>query len=140
MHVIKLQVRGAPHVHLLIWIKNFDETPSNINNGISTETPQHGAPGSKDSKLRDLVMKHMIHGPYGNRYINNLFCLKKSQSGQCGRGFPKSNKAVKSVGVSFPNYQRRSRVECENTGTKHIGGMEILVTNKWVVAYNAYLH
>jgi hypothetical protein len=138
--VIEFQKRGAPHMHLLIWIKNFDETPNNINNVISTEIPQQGEPGSKDRELYDLVMKHMIHGPCGDGYRSNLSCLNKSRNGQCGRGFPKSYEVVTSVGDGcFPNYRRRSPVEGGNTGTKHIGGMEVLVTNKWVVAYNAYL-
>ena len=86
--VIEFQKRGASHMHLLIWIKNFDETPNNINNVISTEIPQQGEPGSKDRELYDLVMKHMIHGPCGDGYRNNLSCLNKSRNGQCGRGSP----------------------------------------------------
>ena len=36
--VIEFQKRGAPHMHLLIWIKDFDHTPGNIDNVISGDT------------------------------------------------------------------------------------------------------
>ena len=47
---------------LLVWIKNFDQSPLSIDNVISTEIPLEGAPGTKEQKLHNLVMKHMIHG------------------------------------------------------------------------------
>ena len=83
--VIEFQKRGAPHMHLLFWIENFDETPQNIDNVISAEIPPEGAPGSKERELHELVpgskerelhelvMKHMIHGPCGDAFRNNLY-------------------------------------------------------------------
>lgn len=138
--VIEFQKRGAPHMHLLFWIENFDETPQNIDNVISAEIPPEGAPGSKERELHELVMKHMIHGPCGDGFRNNLSCMKNSKNGKCGRNFPKSDDVVTSVGDGcFPNYRRRSPQEGGNTGTKYIRGSETTISNRWVVAYNAYL-
>lgn len=39
-----------------IWIKNFEETPNNINNDISTEIPQQGTPSSNDRELMILLL------------------------------------------------------------------------------------
>lgn len=138
--VIEFQKRGAPHMHLLFWIENFDETPQNIDNVILAEIPPEGAPGSKERELHELVMKHMIHGPCGDGFRNNLSCMKNSKNGKCGRNFPKSDDVVTSVGDGcFPNYRRRSPQEGGNTGTKYIRGSETTISNRWVVAYNAYL-
>ena len=54
---IKLQKRGAPHCHILIWVKNFDKTAANIDGMISAEIPH------KDDPLHEKVMEKMIHGP-----------------------------------------------------------------------------
>ena len=84
-------------------------------------------------------MKHVIHGSCDDGYRNNLSCLNMCQNGQCGRGFPKSHKAVMSVGDGFSQLLKEVSCWGWKYSTKHTGGMEVLVTNKWVVACNAYL-
>ena len=55
--VIEFQKRGAPHSHLLIWIKDFQPSPENINNIICTELPNEGDPGTKEQEFRELVLE-----------------------------------------------------------------------------------
>ena len=138
--VIEFQKRGAPHMHLLVWIKDFEGTPSNIDSVISAEIPVRGEPSSKQRELHDLVMHHMIHGPCGDGYRTNLSCVANSRNGVCGRHFPKNELVVTSVGDGcFPDYRRRSPRDGGNTGKKYFRGLEVNITNKWVVSYNAYL-
>eukprot|EP00956_Cyclotella_meneghiniana_P038178 scaffold149794_cov40-Cyclotella_meneghiniana.AAC.3 len=138
--VIEFQKRGAPHMHLLVWIKNFDQSPHNIDNVISTEVPPEGAPGTKEQELHDLVMKHMIHGPCGDGHRTNLSCQNNCKNGKCGRGFPKDYASTTTVGEgAFPNYRRRHPSEGGNTGTKMNRGTRESIGNRWVVAYNAFL-
>lgn len=127
-------------MHLLVWIKHFMETPGNIDNVISTEIPAEGPEGSKQDELRKLVLKHMIHGPCGSAGRANLACMQKSRNGKCGRDFPKSFSSTTTVGEGcFPDYRRRSLEEGGNVAIKKINGMDVPITNRWVVAYNAYL-
>jgi len=65
---IEFQKRGAPHVHMIIWLENFQVTPHNINNIISAEIPMMGVEGTQQRQLHDLVIDKMIHGPCGVRY------------------------------------------------------------------------
>ena len=55
---IEFQKRGAPHTHLIIWIKDFEQTVTNIDNVISAEIPS-----DENSSEFKLVKKMMIHGP-----------------------------------------------------------------------------
>jgi hypothetical protein len=138
--VIEFQKSGAPHMHLLVWIRDFQGTPANIDNVISAEIPPEGPTGSKKYKLHKLVMKHMIHGPCGVGYRTNLACQKRSCNGVCGRHFPKQYSNLTRVGDgSFPEYRRRSPGESGYTGTKKLSGMDVTISNKYVVPYNAYL-
>ena len=57
--------RGAPHVHFILWLANFDVTAHNIDNIISAEIPMMGAEETEQRGLHNLVMDKMIHGPCG---------------------------------------------------------------------------
>ena len=88
---VEFQKRGAPHVHILIWLENFNITAFNIDNIISAEIPPMGTEGSEERRLHDLVIEKMIHGPCGNGYSANLACRKPcGQYGQCNKKFPKN--------------------------------------------------
>jgi hypothetical protein len=114
--------------------------PSNIDNVISAEIPPEGPEGSKQEELHNLVIKHMIHGTCGSAGRSNLSCMKKSRNGKCGRDFPKSFSSTTSVGDGcYPDYRRRASNEGGNIGTKKVGDMDTTITNRWVVAFNAYL-
>ena len=134
--VIEFQKRGAPHCHMLIWIKDFIITPNNIDNIISAEIPPEGDP------LRAIVVKTMMHGPCGRMINMNLGCVKDSKDGACMRNFPKPFNSRTILGEgSFPEYCRRSPEEGGNTAMKFVRplGQSIPVDNRWVVPYSPYL-
>ena len=68
--VIEFQKRGAPHCHILIWIKDFEATPKNIDDVICAEIPPPTDP------LHEVVAKGMIHGPCGPQYNKELECCQ----------------------------------------------------------------
>ena len=70
-YTIEFQKRGAPHIHFLFWIKDFVESPENIDQYISAEIPDP----KKQPELYELVCTKMLHGPCG--CVNpNLMCMK----------------------------------------------------------------
>ena len=79
--VIEFQKRGAPHCHMLIWLKDFDMTPQNIDNIISAELPP------PDHPMHERVVKLMMHGPCGPGYNTKLGCCKDSKDGSWQRNF-----------------------------------------------------
>ena len=130
--VVEFQKRGAPHGHLLVWIKNFHMTPSNVDNVISAEIPPPSDP------LHKPVMKYMIHGPCGRNNNSKLKCAANSKDGVCDKKFPKrfnSTTIVERDG--YPEYRRRAPGEGGYTGRKE--GSMIEVDNRWVVPYSPYL-
>ena len=127
--VVEFQKRGAPHTHTLIWIKDFNPTPANIDRVVSAEIPEKGEEGSVQRMFHDLVMEKMIHGPCQPNYS----CWR---DGSCNKGFPFETRSSTSIGEAYyPEYRRRSPEDGGHTGNKR--GVEI--DNKWVVPYNAYL-
>jgi hypothetical protein len=128
--VTKLQKRGAPHAHILIWIENFDAIPLNVDSLISTELP------APDSPIYQNVGTSMMHGPCG---LHN-FHLSCTQNGHCGYGYPKSFSKSTIVGEdAFPSYRRQALNEGGYTFWKSIQGNQILLDNRNVVAYSPYL-
>ena len=127
--VVEFQKRGAPHTHTIIWIKDFNPTPANIDRVVSAEIPEKGEEGSPQRLLYDLVMEKMIHGPCAP----NFSCHR---DGCCQKGFPFEFRSSTSIGEAYyPEYRRRSPEDGGNTGTK--GDTEI--NNKWVIPYSPYL-
>lgn len=132
---IEFQKRGAPHMHLIIWIENFSKTPSNIDNIICAEIPPKGRPNSPEQRLYDLVMKHMIHGPCGSGQ-RQLGCCKKGKS---SRKYPRPFTHTEIKDDSFAIYRRRDASSGGNEGTKMYRNQEVHITNQWVVPYSPYL-
>ena len=133
---IEFQKRGAPHMHLIIWIENFSKTPSNIDNIICAEIPPKGRPGSQERRLYDLVMKNMIHGPCGSGQ-RQLSCCKK---GKCSRKYPRTFTDTTEIkDDSFALYRRRDTSSGGNVGTKMYRDQEVHIKNQWVVPYSPYL-
>ncbi len=138
---VEFQKRGAPHVHILIWLENFNITAFNIDNIISAEIPPMGTEGSEERRLHDLVIEKMIHGPCGNGYSANLACRRPcGQYGQCNKKFPKNfNPSTLIVDDAYPLYRRRSQQDGGNVGYKFIRGVRRTIDNRWVVPYSPYL-
>ena len=109
--VIEFQQRGAPHCHMLFWIKGFVPTPKNIDDMICAKIP------SPDDPLHDLVCSKMIHGPCGPEYNMDYACCKDNSDGSCDKGFPKQFNPLTRIGEdSFPDYRRRSPDEGGHIG------------------------
>ena len=49
--VIEFQKRGAPHLHLMIWITDFDATPENIDNIICAEIPRDPSASKREEEF-----------------------------------------------------------------------------------------
>ena len=72
--VIEFQKRGAPHLHLMIWIADFDATPENIDNIICAEIPRDPSASKREEEFTeedkkaqryyDTVKKCMMHYPW----------------------------------------------------------------------------
>ena len=137
--VIEFQKRGAPHVHILVWIEDFDPTPHNIDNVISAEIPYSPLIEEEENSQRpftseqayqqqefhDLVMEKMIHGPCGPAYgRTNLGCCRNSLDGTCKRNFPKNTRPFTEPGdgSAYPEYRRRSVDEGGHYGYKWYAG------------------
>ena len=127
---IEFQKRGAPHTHLIIWIKDFEQTVTNIDNVISAEIPS-----DENSSEFKLVKKMMIHGPCENN--SNLTC---NINGKCKYHYPRPFAEETIIGENaFPTYRRRSPENGGNTCMKYMYGKQVLVDNRNVVPYNFYL-
>ena len=124
--VIEFQKRGAPHRHMLVWMKNFVGTPQNIDNVICAELPP------RDDPLHGIVLKLMMHGPCGRNYNMRLGYVKDSKVGTCQRKFPKPFNSRTVVGEGlFAEYRRRSPREGGHTGMKWVNplGMNVEIDN-----------
>ena len=127
---IEFQKRGAPHTHLIIWIKDFEQTVTNIDNVISAEIPS-----DENSSEFKLVKKMMIHGPCEKNC--NLTC---NINGKCKYHYPRAFAEETIIGENaFPTYRRRSPENGGNTCMKYMNGKQVLVDNRNVVPYNFYL-
>ncbi|KAL7555308.1 hypothetical protein ACHAWF_019019, partial [Thalassiosira exigua] len=146
--VIEFQKRGAPHLHLMIWLEDFDPTPENIDNIICAEFPrdpsatQRKKEFSEDDKkaqeFHDLVKDRMVHGPCGPQFNRgHYWCI---QGGKCSKDYPKKLHPNTGIGDdSYPDYRRRSPEDGGNVAVKWISGTKYTLDNRWVVPYNPYL-
>ena len=88
VHLIEFQKRGAPHMHLLVWLENFRQTPENIDSIVSSEIPDENSP------IYECVITLYIHGPCGN--INpHQPCMINHK---CSKGFPRAFRNETEVG------------------------------------------
>ena len=127
VHVIEFQKRGLPHVHfLLIMQSDYKLTcPEQYDTVISVELPNK----DKYPELREMVVKHMMHGPCGSLNRNNP-CMK---DGHCKCHYPRQFQITTLQGKdSYPIYRRR-----EDGETVRVRGHDL--DNRWVVSYSPKL-
>lgn len=126
VHVVEFQKRGLPHAHMLFILAHRDKPRDAdvIDRIVSAEIPD----STTDSVLRELVRRHMIHGPCGS--LNPASpCMA---DGQCQKDFPKAFQPSTLATVDgYPRYRRSERF------TANVG--QHIVDSRWVVPYNAYL-
>ena len=123
VEVIEYQKRGLPHIHFIGTLNRFYKlnTAEKVNNYISAEIPDPNV----YSKLHDIVMKQMIHGPCGERCKIN---------GKCSKRFPKGFHDETTIDDNnYPTYRRR------NTGLSYERSPGHSVDNRDVVPYSPIL-
>ncbi|CDF40383.1 ATP dependant DNA helcase [Chondrus crispus] len=129
IRVIEFQKRGLPHAHVVFFLnevsKNDLRTPENVDRIISA-----GIPSAQDPELQEVVLKHMIHNPYGE-HNPTAVCMGERY---CRKGFPKSFKHETSQSDSeyYITYRRRA---------PSAGGVSIERPshNSWVVPHSPVL-
>ncbi|CDF33589.1 Putativ ATP dependant DNA helicase [Chondrus crispus] len=126
VRVIEFQKRGLPHAHVVFFLdevsKNDLRTPENVDRIISAEIPS-----AQDPELQEVVLKHMIHNPCGERNPTAV-CMGEQC---CRKGFPKSFKHETSQSDSGASIERPSRV-----GRRQ---QSVVVDNSWVVPHSPLL-
>ncbi|XP_027183905.1 uncharacterized protein LOC113782196 [Coffea eugenioides] len=127
VYVIEFQKRGFPHAHLLLILKPGSKllNPESYDRIVSAEIPDP----DKNKHLYSLVIKHMIHGPCGEKNQQSP-CMR---SGRCKNQYPKNFAPYTVHGEdSYACYKRRDDV-------RKIKVRKHELDNRWVIPYNPYL-
>lgn len=125
VYCIEFQKRGLPHAHILLTLIAQDKftTPERIDKFICAEVP-----GEESPRLRQIVLKCMMHGPCGINHPNAP-CMK---DGHCSKHFPKDfNEQTLPNLNGYPSYRRRRGEQVTVRGS--------VMDNRNVVPYNPYL-
>ena len=105
MRVIEFQKRGLPHAHLLIILqeRHSIKTADHVDKIVCAEIPPHPLSiidtdeekqtrkRDQAERLRNIVLKNMVHGPCGKEKPNAP-CMYNSQreiTEKCHKSFPK---------------------------------------------------
>ncbi|GAA0161915.1 hypothetical protein LIER_18122 [Lithospermum erythrorhizon] len=102
VHVVEFQKHGLPHAHFLIILKPSYKylSPEAYDRIVSVELLDK----NNDPYLYSLVVKHMMHGPYGNLNPKNI-CMK---NGKCKNHYAKEFAEYTTHGKgNYPIYRRR---------------------------------
>ncbi|GAA0171615.1 hypothetical protein LIER_41192 [Lithospermum erythrorhizon] len=127
VHVIEFQKRGLPHAHFLIILKPQFKllTPEAYDRIVCAELPDQAA----DPYFYSLVVKHMMHGPYGDLNPSNV-CMKNRK---CKNHYTKEFSEYTTHGMgSYPIYRRRNDKRIAKVRGK-------ILDNRWVIPYNPTL-
>ena len=151
VYVIEFQKRGLPHAHIVVILAAADRA-HNVNaiNSLSTaELPPLPDIGDRSDlaniqrRLRALVLEHMVHNDCSGPDGRNCKCYDANKDG-CSGNFPFDFCEETTLGDERQKarYRRRkgapwtATVPCDRrksaTGTR-------VVTNQWIVPYNAAL-
>ncbi|PKA47983.1 hypothetical protein AXF42_Ash016330 [Apostasia shenzhenica] len=127
-YVVEFQKRDLSHAHFLIILKESSKITfaESYDEYVAAEIPD----AKKHSLLFDLVLKHMMHGPYGEKNPKNV-CMSKK--GYCKSRYPKSYcEYTIQAEDSYPIYRRRNN-------QIQVKVRKSMLDNRWVVPYNPYL-
>lgn len=130
IYVVEFQKRGLPHCHILIILHKIDriETPEEVDNVVSAEIPPKSQP-----KLRELVLRHMVHGPCGILNPKSP-CM---EDGVCTKNYPKEFRNTTNVAdKSYPEYRRRSPKDFGEIAIKRLHVKDVTIDNRWIVPHN----
>lgn len=127
VHVIEFQKRGLPHAHILVILKSEHKitSPDNFDRFVCAEVPNP----QEHPVLHLLVVKHMMHGPCGEKNKRNSCMVDEKCKYHYPRPYCESTVQGKD---GYPIYRRR------NNGRK-VEVRKAQLNNQWVVPYNPYL-
>ena len=121
---IEWQARGLPHVHMLLILAVALLSARHIDAVVSAEVPDP----DKHPELHQLVQDHHFHSPCD--HAPDAGCRGKGKP--CKRRFPKDmSRNTVVMHDAYPKYRRRGLHQCKVK--------DRLVSDDWVVPYNAFL-
>lgn len=125
---IEWQMRGLPHLHMLIILRKHILTSADIDSYVSAEIPEPNT----DSLLHQLIMANNIHKPCDT--CEDATCHR---DGTCKRNFPKKMASFTVItGDKFPIYRRRGLHFGTVTDYNNVSRP---ITDEWVVPFSPYL-
>jgi hypothetical protein len=134
-YVVEFQKRGLPHAHILLILDKLSKIhdPEDVDDCVWAEIPDP----EKYPRLWETVTSRMVHGPCGALNMN-CSCMgeKKGQKGKivCTKDYPKKFKENTEMGNdSYALYRRR------DNGRSFETEKGVVMDNRWIVPYNAYL-
>jgi hypothetical protein len=125
VYTIEFQKRGLPHLHLLIFLRNYArlKNAEDIDRVVSAQLPDP----EKFPKLWDLVTKLMVHNPCGAQNPNAP-CMK---DGKCSKGYPKAFQ--EQTQLSQDGYTLYAR---PNNGRHFMNSKNVKIDNRWIVPHS----
>ncbi|GAA0185094.1 hypothetical protein LIER_32382 [Lithospermum erythrorhizon] len=127
IHVIEFQKRGLPQAHFLIILKPHSKllTLEAYDGVVCAELPDQ----TIDPYVCSLVVRHIVHGPYGDLNQSNV-CMKDGRcKNHCSKYF--SEYTTHGTG-SYLIYRRRNVKRTAKVRGK-------ILDNRWVIPYNPTL-
>ena len=123
--VIEFQIRGLPHAHLLLILKEKLNEPKLIDKCVRAEIPDR----DRFPILYDRVIKFMIHSPCDDKTKSFHKCYKNNK---CSKHFPKKCQLKTEYGEnSYATYRRRRLFKITYKNRE--------ISDEFVVPYSPYL-
>ena len=139
---IEFQKRGYPHAHLLITFKNAGPDALNeIDKWVWAQLPCESIAGGK---LREKVLKYMIHKPCGAQNVNAP-CMQTNRDTNrkcCNKYYPQPFRSVATINdrSGRAEYKRTKNGDNPTVRIRVDGTWKcVKVGNEWVVPYNPLL-
>ena len=147
--VIEFQKRGLPHAHILIILHPDDKPKSSeqVDKMVSAEIPPHPETITdpdperqrvkieQAKRLRDLVLKHMVHGPCGKEKPNApcMYNNNGEVTDVCHKSFPKQflSDTLWDKEMSYACYRRRPPQQGGSDACHNNRALD----NRWIVPY-----
>lgn len=130
VYTVEYQKRGLPHAHILLILEDRFKLRSaeEVDRTVRADLPDP----QNEARLHGLVVRHMIHGPCGERYATSP-CWDPERK-VCTKQYPKEfcEDTVYRANGGYPEYRRP-----DNGRRVCLRGA--MLDNQWVVPYNPYL-